>query len=586
MAYFLRLHKQIKKQTYKMLWAVLLSFLLLLIPQGAWAASGTAYLSETETLHSLGLFLGTERGFELHRLASRAESAVMLTRLLGKENLAKELNAQHPFRDSYPWADPYLGYLYQERLTNGVGNDLFGFGESITPNQFVTFLLRSLGYQEGEGKDFTFEKALEKGLAVGLYSEAQYDRLQSMTWLTRGHCVLLSYQTLFVPLKDSDIFLLEKLYLNDGAVTGEAILAAAKKDEKLAAFAAKELGLTEGSLQLSAGEIYEKASPAVFLVEVFDRKDVLLGTGSGFFIGDDGRFVTNYHVIKNAYSAKVHLTDGKTYPVDMVWGIDEANDLAILQVKANKKTPYLTTGDAELMANGDKVYALGSPKGNMNTLTEGMITNKHQLVNGKVMIQMTAPIAAGSSGGALLNEWGQVIGVTSSGLRDEKNVGFAVSANHIADVPLTEGESLAFLFNEHHLDVTLSDEEGNYYEQEPNDTRGNANVYPADEMMIGAIDTPDDVDMFRISVQDMTHIAVGLTCGSDWFTENLVLMLIDDEENIIALSAVETINDTQMQTLYGTMEKGDYYLALMQNGPKDKDRLWYDVPYYMIYYYE
>ncbi len=586
MVHFLRLHGQMKTSKYKKIWAVLLTLFLLLIPQGAWAASGTSYQAETETLHRLGLFLGTERGFELHRLASRAESAVMLTRLLGKENLAKELNANHPFKDSYAWADPYLGYLYQERLTNGVGPDLFGFGESITPNQFVTFLLRSLGYQEGEDKDFAFEDALEKGLEVGLYSQVQYDSLQSMAWLTRGHCALLSYQTLFVSLKDSDIFLLEKLYLNDGAVTGEAILAAGENDKRLSAFAAKELGLTEGSLQLSAGEIYEKASSAVFLIEVFDRKDVLLGTGSGFFIGDDGRFVTNYHVIKNAYRAKVHLTDGKTYPVDVVLGIDENNDLAILQIKTDKKTPYLTIGNAELMENGDKIYALGSPEGHMNTLTEGIITNKHQSVNGKVLIQMTAPIAAGSSGGALLNEWGQVIGVTSSGLKDEKNVGFAVSANHIADVPLTEEKSLAFLFNEHHLDVMPSDEEGNYYEQEPNDTRGNANVYPADEMMIGAIDKPNDVDMFRISVQNTTHIAVGLTCGSDWFTENLVLMLIDEEENIIALSDVETINNTRMQTLYGTMEKGDYYLALMQNGPKEKDSLWYDVPYYMIYYYE
>ena len=586
MACFLRFPKQMKISHGKMLWTVLLAIFLFLMPQGGWAVSGVSYQAEAETLNKLGLFLGTERGFELHRLASRAESAVMLTRLLGKESLAKELNAKHPFRDSYPWADSYLGYLYQERLTNGVGNDLYGFGESVTPDQFVTFLLRSLGYQDGEGKDFTFDGALEKGLEVGLYSREQYDRLQSMAWLTRGHCALLSYQALFVPLKDSDVFLLEKLYLNDGAVTGEAILAAAQKDEKIAAFAAKELDLTEGFLPLSAGEIYEKAAPAVFLIEVFDRKEVLLGTGSGFFIAEDGRFVTNYHVIKNAYSAKIHLSDGKTYPVDMVRGIDEANDLAILQVETAKKTPYLIIGNAELMANGDKVYALGSPEENMNILTEGIITNRHQSVNGKVMIQMTAPIAAGSSGGALLNEFGQVIGVTSSGLRDEKKVGFAVSVNHIADIPLTEGESLAFLFNEHHLDVTPNDEEGNYYEQEPNDTRGNANVYPADEMMIGAIDTPEDVDMFRISVQDTTHIAVGLTCGSDWFTENLVLMLIDDEETIIALSDVETINDAQMQTLYGTMEKGDYYLALMQNGPKDKDRLWYDVPYYMIYYYE
>ncbi|MCI8336364.1 MAG: serine protease [Peptococcaceae bacterium] len=582
MAYVVHL----KYKQGKNIWCLLLVlFLLFLLPQGAWAAAEPSYLAEADTLNNMGLFLGTERGYELHRLASRAESSVMLTRLLGKENLAKEINASHPFRDSQAWADPYLGYLYQERLTNGVGKDLFGFGESVTPSQFVTFLLRSLGYQDGEGKDFTYDASLKKGLEVGLYTQEQYDRLQSMEFLTRGYCVHLSYQALFVTLKDSDISLLKKLYLNDGAITGEAILAAAENDEQLAIFAEKELDLTAGSLQLSAGEIYEKASPAVFLIEVFDRKDVLLGTGSGFFIGEDGRFVTNYHVIKNAYSAKVHLTNGKTYPVDVVWGIDEENDLAILQIKTTKKTPYLTIGNSDLVENGDKVYALGSPKGHMNTLTEGLVTNRHQLVNKKVMLQMTAPIAAGSSGGALLNERGQVIGVTTSGLRDDKNVGFAVAANHIAEVPLTDGESLAYLFNEHHLEALSSDEEGNYYEQEPNDTRGNANVYPADEMMIGAIDTPNDVDMFRISVTEKTYIAVGLTCGSDWFTKNLVLMLIDDEENIIALSDAETINNSCMQTLYGTMEKGDYYLALMQNGPKDKDALWYDVPYYMIYYY-
>ncbi len=574
-----------KNKKRKGLWGVvLLLFFFLLLPQGAWAASGNAYLSQAKTLKSLGLFLGTERGFELNRQATRAESAVMLTRLLGKENLAKELNAAHPFRDTDLWADPYIGYLYQGGLTNGVGDDLFGFGESVAPNQFVTFLLRSLGYRDLKD-GFTYETSLEKGLEIGLYSQEEYARLQSMSHMTRGYCVMLSYQALFATCKDSDMALLEKLYLNDGAVTGDAILSAAKNDDALASFALDKLGLTEESLLLSSGEIYEKASPAVFLIELFDKKDVLLGSGSGFFVSAEGHFITNYHVIEDAYRAKVHLADGTTYPVDVVWGVDAANDLAILQIQTTKKMPYLTVANSDLIENGDKVYALGSPNGKMNTFTQGVITNKQQLVKEKVMIQMTAPIAAGSSGGALLNERGQVIGVTTSGVKNEKNIGFAMAANHIGKIPLTEGESLAFLFGEHHEGTIPTDEEGNYYEQEPNDTRGYANVFPPDEMMIGAIDTPNDVDMFRIPVTEKTYIAVGLTCGSEWYTKNLVLMLIDDEENVLAVSETEMINDSMMQTLYGTMEKGDYYLVLMQNGPKDRDRLWYNVPYYMIYYY-
>lgn len=577
--------KQLKHLLSSLL--LILIFSIALIPGAALAAGAPAYFSQAQTLNALGLFMGTENGFELERNATRAESAVMLTRLLGQEKLAQEENFTHPFTDAYPWASSYIGYLYQQKLTNGVAAHLYGPGENATPQQFVTFVLRSLGYEDkskdGSG-DFAYEDALTKGLEVGLFHQEEMTALQNQKEICRDDCVMISYHALFAHLKGQDITLLEKLYLTDGVVSENQIAYAKENDPALAAFAAKKLGIGEAPQSLTAEEILAKTSPAVFLVEIYDKKDVLLGTGSGFFLSADGKFVTNYHVIENAYQAKVHLASGEIYPVDAVLGVDKTHDLAILQIKAERAFPYLEVINADFIADGDKIYALGSPNGKLNVLSTGVISHKQQKVNDQTLIQMTAPIAAGSSGGALLNEQGQVVGVTSSGVKNEKNVGFAVPANRINQVLLTEEKSLALLFEETHLQISIEDEDGSYWEQEPNDTRGNANIVPGDEMVNGHIDTPNDVDMYQVSVTKRTHIAVGLTCGADWFTENLTVMLIDDNEKVLAISDGEIINDSCMQTLYTTVEPGDYYLALLQNGPKEKDHLWYDVPYYMIYF--
>jgi hypothetical protein len=133
-------------------------------------------------------------------------------------------------------------------------------------------------------------------------------------------------------------------------------------------------------------------------------------------------------VIDGASSAKITTSDGKTYDVSGVYDFSESNDLALLQVNGSN-FPYLELGDSSAVVAGQKIYAIGSPRGLDNTISDGMVSNTSRLINGVSYIQISAAISHGSSGGALLNTYGQVIGVTTAGLDDAQNLNFAVPVN-------------------------------------------------------------------------------------------------------------------------------------------------------------
>ena len=116
-------------------------------------------------LYDLGLFKGTDKGFELDRQLTRAEAAVMLVRLLGAEPEAIARNYGHPFTDVPSWADPYVGYLYQNGLTNGISKTEFGSGRPTTLDDYLTFMLRTLGYKDGE--DFEWSQAESFAAKIG-----------------------------------------------------------------------------------------------------------------------------------------------------------------------------------------------------------------------------------------------------------------------------------------------------------------------------------------------------------------------------------------------------------------------------------
>lgn len=176
---------------------------------------------------------------------------------------------------------------------------------------------------------------------------------------------------------------------------------------------------------LTAGEVYEKTKDSVFYIEVYDKNGTAFATGSGVFLSASGAAVTNYHVIENAQSARIRTEDGSIYDVTGVYDTSATNDLAILQIQGSGFTPA-ALGDSQNLCTGGTVYALGSPLGLEGTFSSGIISNTSRLVNGVPYIQITVPISHGSSGGALLNDRGELIGVTSAGFTDGQNLNLAI----------------------------------------------------------------------------------------------------------------------------------------------------------------
>ncbi|MFP4457501.1 MAG: stalk domain-containing protein [Clostridia bacterium] len=146
-------------------------------------------------------------------------------------------------------------------------------------------------------------------------------------------------------------------------------------------------------------------------------------SGSGFFY-EDGKIGTNYHVIEDAEFIKVEFDDRSFYTEEIkVIGYNKELDLAALSI-ANMTISGLQLGDSEGISVGQSVYAIGSPGGVINTVSSGVISAIRNQ-----MIQITAPISPGSSGGVLIDEYGDVIGVTSLGIIDKENVGYAIPIN-------------------------------------------------------------------------------------------------------------------------------------------------------------
>lgn len=185
---------------------------------------------------------------------------------------------------------------------------------------------------------------------------------------------------------------------------------------------------------MSGAEVFDKYNSAVFIVHADDGKDQTW-QGSGFFINPDGVAMTNLHVLAGAYLDDVEMKDGlgRKYGLKEVLWYDEQLDAAIIQVATSGKTNYIPRSKREKHV-GDKVYALGSPLGLSNTFSSGEISQFRPRKSGGsyYRIQISAPIDHGSSGGALINEYGEAIGITSAGRDDSgANLNFAVDLDDV-----------------------------------------------------------------------------------------------------------------------------------------------------------
>ncbi len=196
--------------------------------------------------------------------------------------------------------------------------------------------------------------------------------------------------------------------------------------------------------KLTASEIAERVSQSVFYIEVYDNKKNAVASGSGFFVTSDGVAVTNYHVIEDTSSAQITMTNGDVFRVEQVIAFDKALDIAIIRIsktalsgKTVSGFPDVEMGDSDTIKAGQTIYAIGSPAGLQNTISNGIISNVNRQLEGNSFIQITAAISHGSSGGALVNEYGEVLGITSAGIEDAENIGFAIPINIIKAFDLT-----------------------------------------------------------------------------------------------------------------------------------------------------
>ena len=186
---------------------------------------------------------------------------------------------------------------------------------------------------------------------------------------------------------------------------------------------------TAGETQTSE-KIYAKCSPAVAYIEVQNRSGTTYASGSGFFISSTGTFVTCYHVIEGAYGATIKTTDGVTHSVDGVYDYSKTNDWAVLKVNGSN-FKYLSIASPTEKVGGAVVYAIGSPLGLDNTISQGLISNVSRAESGTNYIQTTAAISSGSSGGALLSSSGHVLGITSGSYEDGQNLNMAIPMSYV-----------------------------------------------------------------------------------------------------------------------------------------------------------
>jgi len=162
---------------------------------------------------------------------------------------------------------------------------------------------------------------------------------------------------------------------------------------------------------LTAEQVSQKCMDAVFFIELFDRSDLSLGYASGFFLTSDGLAASNLHVVAGATRATVTTSDGKKHQVEGIYSANKAYDLSIIKVKGTGfKT--LALGDPDKLSYNETVYAIGYPQGVKRFLT-GTVYNPRQPIDGMTVITFYANTQPGSSGGALVNRKGQVVGITA-----------------------------------------------------------------------------------------------------------------------------------------------------------------------------
>ena len=261
--------------------------------------------------------------------------------------------------------------------------------------------------------------------------------------------------------------------------------------------------------QLTTGDIAKFVDRVVY-IEAETADGTIIGTG--FIISSDGKILTNYHVIEGATSGTATLSNNSKYNIDYVLGYSKPKDfgdkdLAVIKINATN-LPVCTLGDSDRIQVGDKVVTIGNPLGIQNVVSEGIISKIWETG----LIQITAPISPGNSGGPLFNMDGEVIGINTFQYAKGQNLNVALPINWLKS-----------------LDISLTMTLLQVYQKEYENTQ----ALPAAPKLIspsnGAVLTTTTPTLFWDPVQNIDYYIVGIyenTVNSD----SLVIAIIVKDE--------------------------------------------------------
>ncbi len=361
------------------------------------AAPSTWASDEVEMARQLGLVpSGLLSNYQSH--ITREEFSEMVVKLYEELSVSIAVPVStNPFTDT---SNPEILKAYKLGIVEGVGQGKFAPLDKITREQIATMYYRTL-------------YAADPTLVTGSYTLGFADRGLVSNWAA-DEVAFMSAKGV-IQGKGSNIF-----DPKGNTTREEAIALTVRTYQQFSKNPQTPVTSLPGG-KLTSEQIGALSDS---VVQIFiEQYDGTYNTGSAFFY-DKGRLATNFHVIENAKSITMEYEDGSTYTGGItVTGYDRELDLATLMV-SDISTPPLKLGDSSTVVKGQRVYAIGSPVGLTNSLSDGLVSAVRS-----DMIQVTTAINPGNSGGVLLDEYGRVIGITFARITDGDNLGFAIPIN-------------------------------------------------------------------------------------------------------------------------------------------------------------
>lgn len=424
------------RNALKRILPLLLALTLLLAAAPLAGAAITFDETAAGTLSDLGIVSGGAEAWLSGGAMTREEAAVLLVRASGAAPLPA---SECGFADVSEEAKGYIATAAALGLCAGQPDGTFAGARAVCCKDFCTMLLRMLGYDDRAG-DFTWSSAPAFAASLGL---GEGDTAQ----FTRADAAQLLYAALLTRTKAGPK-LIERLCAS-GAITREAIL-----KTPLAAYADCLKPV------YTAEEIFERCSAAVICITSYSTEEDLAdgmphSTSSGFFIDSEGTALICYHQLEDCRVLRAKTADGREYSVDSVLWYDTLRDLAVIKLEKTcldgrtvRAFPYIPVGDSDALSPGLRVYAIGGPLSLWYSISEGIVSSQGRLDMADPdypVLQFTADISSGSSGGPLITCHGEAAGVvmayypSGNGLYLAVPINYATGASFFAS-PMTPAE--------------------------------------------------------------------------------------------------------------------------------------------------